>query len=126
MLYVGLDASDRITLSVPVRLGLLSLACAMVVLLSCGWLLEAAKEIKGLIGASVAQAGETITQLEQTTQHNSALVEEMAASGQRQWFRSSGRQGLLKVLIDSRNTTRSVCSAALSFRALTSAEPRSE
>ena len=43
---------------------------------------------------------------------------------QRPW--SSGRQGLLRVLIDSRNTTRSVCSAAVSFSAGTALEPFSE
>jgi ATP-binding protein involved in chromosome partitioning len=41
-------------------------------------------------------------------------------------IRSSGRQGLLKVLMDSRNTTRSDCSAALSLSGGISFEPRSE
>ena len=40
--------------------------------------------------------------------------------------RSSGRQGLLRVLMDSRKTTKSVCSAAVSFRAGRAAEPFSE
>ena len=43
---------------------------------------------------------------------------------QRPW--SSGRHGLLKVLIDSRKTTRSDCSAALSLSGPISREPVSE
>src|SRR5262245_10272271 len=39
----------------------------------------------------------------------------LRSPNQRQALRSSGRQGLLKVLRDSRNTTRSVCSAAVSL-----------
>jgi hypothetical protein len=39
---------------------------------------------------------------------------------------SLGRQGLLSVLIDSKKTTKSVCSAALSFKAGRAAEPFSE